>query len=473
MTKVVVKGIVTIVFCSVLLIALALNSVTLATSLQPANSHLETSVQPMSAVFSSNWHEGTNQSTPELNVSYTEEYGRRTGYDTLNRKMYLPYNDGTKEKITVVQCLCFNPGGVDISHQQVLDWSKLDHVEIGLGTEGSVNGTSLETGYIFTGFSIISGAAKDFTLSKIYQGNGTYYYAINNVVGIIQYWESTAYKISTVTLSTVNAIYNGKVMTESVVKFNVTIGAQIIACQKTGTVGVQLAGTAPQNQTLNVPVVLMFQVTHDTAHTEYKYGVDIDWSIRKDFPATFEINHVVYSALQNGDNFSLIAQDYLSFYGPNAAVKSFSTDAKNDSAIYLVNGTELCRELFTTNYTINGSPQIYNTTRIYIPDAIHQVGNNSAVFVCFGGFKYNQSSGFTFDPAVITPNSIRASNALTVIIPLSAAIVVIAAAAIAIVFRRHQRASKTLKETSIRCKTAVFPKLANVVKSAYRRKPSY
>ena len=103
----------------------------------------------------------------------------------------------------------------------------------------------------------------------------------------------------------------------------------------------------PQHQTLNdVPVVLTFQIKENSAYIAYKYGVNVDWSEDNAFPTT---------GLNNGDNFTLVSFDNLGFEtSQNASsliqpIFFFSTDAQNDSAIYSVNGTELCQELFPLN----------------------------------------------------------------------------------------------------------------------------
>jgi cell division septation protein DedD len=151
----------------------------------------------------------------------------------------------------------------------------------------------------------------------------------------------------------------------------------------------------------------MFEVTKNSAYTAYKYGVNVDWSEDNAFPTT---------GLNNGDSFSLVSADSLSFAIIQNAVFStpssfFPTDAANDSAIYSVNGTEFCQELFPLNYTINGSPQTYNTTRVYVPTQNYVQStdpsldrNSSTMFVCFDGFYYNQSTEFSFDPTVINYN---------------------------------------------------------------------
>ena len=73
-----------------------------------------------------------------------------------------------------------------------------------------------------------------------------------------------------------------------------------------------------------------------------------------------------------GQEYSLVASDLLMFnYGMNSQeVEQFSTDANNDTALYLVNGQVMCRELLTMQYSIDGSSQVYNTTRIYVPDNV-------------------------------------------------------------------------------------------------------
>jgi uncharacterized membrane protein YkvI len=108
----------------------------------------------------------------------------------------------------------------------------------------------------------------------------------------------------------------------------------------------------------------------------------------------------------------------------------------------------MCKELLTTQYTINGSSQVYNTTRIYVQNAVHdQNGNVSSIYVVFDGFKYGQSTGLSFDPAVITPYSETSSDQASslmggpssglIIGILIVVIAVVAVAAVVIVRRRH------------------------------------
>ena len=358
------------------------------------------------------WYEGSNQYTSLANVTYQELYSSASGNQScLTRTVWISYNDNTSASVGLTIRYLFNPGGLDVSNQKVLNWGDLTYSDLGINTWQNVNETSLGTIYFFKGFDIIKGTAQNFTLSQIYNNNsqnppGSYAYYDNNVVGGISYLNYSTVQISPVTLSNVNATYQGAAMTDSVATFNVTFVAQISNVPLAGILG----GTSQNQTVINVPVVFMFQITHDAAHTQYKYGVNIDLSAGEAFPN--------WGGLQSGDSYSLVADDYLQFLYNNTASQSyFSSDASNDSAIYLVNGAELCREILPLNYTISGDPQSYNTTRIYVPDGNYipatsntSVTEESRIFVCFSGFVYNQSMGFTFDPAIINPCSVSAST---------------------------------------------------------------
>jgi len=390
-------------------------------SLSPINSTLfssGSSVQP-DASSPATWEVGTNQSTSLVNVTYTQSY-MSSGVFNYSRTMTLSYNDKTQSSIQFGFFYIFNTGGIDITHQQVLNWTKLNLIDFVLTSFGTVNGTRWTTDYNFNGFYIVSGTAKQFTLVK--SGNSTptnpnsFAYNPANVVGSIVYSNCSSAEIGAVTLSTVNTVYNGQAVTDSVATFNITLTAQIMNIKvPLGAIGP--GNTLPPHQTLsNVPVVLMFQVIHDVYHTQYKYGVSINWSINKAFPA---------AGLQNGASYCLDAQDVLGFNTKSSnstnsnPVFTFSSDTNNDSAIYTVNGTVLCRELFPTNYTITGSPQVQNTTRIYLSQASYGYSQgiglhySSEVYVCFGGFVYNQSTGFSFDPTVIAYNSGSSTSSTT------------------------------------------------------------
>jgi hypothetical protein len=372
---------------------------------------------------SQSWHQGTNQSTPQVDVNYTEMYtsgpniNSNQTLDRLDADMGLGYNDGTGEAVLFGISYSFAPGGMDLADHEVLNWSKVIDAGLTLQTAAMVNDTSLGTMYVFNGFDIVNGSANDFSLAYNNLGHGNYTYSVNNVIGSINYANATSISIGAVSLSTANTVYNGKTLNESIARFNVTIDALM------SNVPLPPISSTLENasSTVSVPVVLMFQVTHDVVQTNIKYGVSVDWSANKAFPTGIvnaDNGTFVSNVLKTGDNFSLVAADRLSFaYGRAAGANTsytqattFTTDPENDSAIYLVNGTQLCREVFPLNYTIDGSTQVINTSRVYVPVSFQSTWNQSSMFVVYGGFKYNVSSGFTFDPAVITPNSVSASN---------------------------------------------------------------
>ncbi len=381
------------------------------------DSHLSASAQVIPPI--SNWHEGTNVSTPQIDVSYFEHFTEgATTYsnqsnDIMVGDMVFNYPDGTGEMVLFGLTYTFAPGGLNMTTNQVLNWSKVTTAGVSYNTWSNVNGTPVSTLYTFTGFDIVNGSANDFNLTRSDGPNDSFYYNINNIIGSLNYENSSSITIGAVSLSTVNATYDGQTLTESIAKFNITLEAQISDLPlppEPPSLGNFTASSVP------VPVVMMFTITHDTAQTEIKYGLDVNWSAVQAFPTATEYpnnpNPFSPGALKTGDNFSLVAQDRLSFGytapgGMTSTVATFSTDSGNDSAIYVVNGTELCRELFATNYTAIGSSEVYNTTRVYLPISWQSTWNQSSMFVVIGGFQYNESSGFAFDPAVIMPNSVN------------------------------------------------------------------
>jgi hypothetical protein len=349
--------------------------------------------------------------------------------DRLDADMVLNYQDGTGETVLFGVSYSFAQGGMDLSTHQVLNWSKVVDAGLTLLNNAVVNGTSLGTMYTFMGFDVVNGTASQFSLTKNYPNGSdpnSFSYSVNNIVGSINYANATSIQIGAVNLSTANTTSNGKTMTVSIAKFNVTVDALMSNLSLPPTSpGVQQNANSSNDI---VPVVLMFQVTHDTVQTEIKYGVSVDWSNSNAFPtATIKSTNLpnppslIPGALKDGDNFSLVAADRLSFgYGrANGAnttytyATTFTTDSQNDSAIYLVNGTQLCRELFPTSYSINENPKVINTTRDYVPVSFQSTWNESSMFIVYGGFKYNESTGFTFDPVVITPNSVSSNTVST------------------------------------------------------------
>lgn len=361
------------------------------------------------------WHDGTNQSTPSVTVTYTENYSMvdqpinntMTQMYLLQRFMWLQYNDNTGARVGFELHCVFYPGGINLSKQKVVDWNKLYNIELILHSETWEYNRTVGTMYSFQGFDIVKGNASDVSLVRISQGNGSYFYALNNTIGSISYWTNFA-NIGNVSLST-------GANNESIAKFDVSVDAYIGNGSSAGY----------QSNLSQTPVstVFSFTVTHNLTATEYKYGANIDWSASKAFPTRVP--------MKTGEYYSLVAKDLLMFYvgGTNGEVKQFSTDIGNDTAMYSMNDHTLCKELFTTNYKIDNGSNILNTTRIYVGTSSHdQYGNVSSVFVVFGGFTYGNSSSLSFDPAVITPNSLKSgavSPDFTSILPYVAVIALV------------------------------------------------
>lgn len=243
--------------------------------------------------------------------------------------------------------------------------------------------------YSFQGFDIVKGNASNVSLAKISEGSGSFFYTVNNSIGSISYWTNFA-SIGNVFLST-------GANNESIAHFNISINA---------TMGNGSSQGYQSNITQDpISAVFSFTVTHNLTSTQYKYGANVNWSSAKSF--------LTAVPMKAGETYSLVAKDLIMFYvgGTNGEVKQFSTDSANDTAIYSWSNQIMCRELLTTGYYIDNGSVLHNTTRIYVADSSHdQFGNVSSVFVIFSGFSYGNSSSVSFDPAVITPNSLKTGN---------------------------------------------------------------
>ncbi len=214
------------------------------------------------------------------------------------------------------------------------------------------------------------------------------YTSLNDVVGSISFW-GDAIGIGQVVLGVQNYSYQGRELQGSVASFNITIGSIISSAP--------LNSSTPGTNRTSVPTVLTFQVFHNATSTECEYGAYIDWSVAKEFPVA--LDSAGTPSLTYGQSFSLVAQDDMSFYfsdDPNGTmeqVRSFSTDRSYDTAIYLVRGKEMCQEMLSTQYVIDGGPSSHNTTRVYVANSIQgPTGNTSSIYVMFSGFRYGENS---------------------------------------------------------------------------------
>ncbi len=415
------------VYHAVLVVAIVLFSGFLFSAPQPLNPVLA-GTQPYIAPQSySNWHAGTNQSTPLVTVTYAENYSTisqpinntLTQMSLLQRFMWLQYNDNTGARVGFELHCVFYPGGINVSDQKVIDWSKLYNIELILHSETWEDNRTIGTMYSFRGFDIVQGNASNVSLVKISEGNGSFFYTVNNSIGSISYWTNYA-SIGNVFLSTGTS-------NESIAHFNISINA---------TIGNGASQGYQSNITQDpISAVFSFTVTHNLTSTQYKYGANVDWSSAKSFPTAVP--------MKSGETYSLVAKDLLMFYvgGTNGEVKQFSTDAANDTAIYNWSNQTMCKELLTTSYYIDNGSVLHNTTRIYVADSSHdQFGNVSSVFVVFSGFSYGNSSSLSFDPAVITPNTLKTGTEAQsqLFIPILV-IVITAAVAGGVVFIRIRK----------------------------------
>ncbi len=330
------------------------------------------------------WHNGTDISTPEVDLTYSLDSNVKQGDAILYQNMFLDYKDKTYTRVGFQITISFAEGGLNLETKEVLNWSKVKASSISMISDSFQNKNNLRTEFRFDGFDIINGTAEDLQLGFGSDGESWNYYP-ENVVGTIHFQDGT-YKIGNVTLSTRDYTYDNRTLKESIAEFDVAMNATI--------------GT--NTTRCHIPILLSFQIIHNVTATVYKYGMDIDWSDCKAFPTTIP--------LQTGDDFTLIANDLVTVANGEWQIGHFTTDPQNRTAMFIQDGVELGREYFTTHYRIKGDPTIRNTTRIYIANAsdpgdIYEEPYVSKVFVCFDGFKYNQSIGLVFDPTVIIPCS--------------------------------------------------------------------
>lgn len=407
-----------------------------------------------------NWHMGANESTDAVNVSYSETFyntsvpvnGTVTNIGALRQSMTLTYRDGTEASMSFGFVCFFNPGGVNVTQQRVLNWSRLYEIDPIISTGTYEDGLLIYAGYNFQGFQIVNGSAVSFSYKNL--SNGSYLYFLNNIVGSISYFTSSG-MIGAVTLSNESYVYQNQTREESVATFNVTIQS-VLSNEK-------LLVYSPDARSVTVPTVLSFTVTHNLTATEYKYGASLNWSSATEFP-TLEPMPV-------GQTYVVVAQDLVSCSysnasanGPTTTLSAFTTDPKNGSAVYTAGANQICRELFTTQYTLNGNPSVLDTTRIYMANQSAEQGQvMSSMFVVYSGFRYGQSTGFSFDPAVIAPNAVVPStgpphtnpgppssssngsnpNPLLPIGIVAAVAVVAVLAGVLVIRRRRRKATKT------------------------------
>ncbi len=182
---------------------------------------------------------------------------------------------------------------------------------------------------------------------------------------------------------------------------------------------------------------MRFHVTHNMTQTVYKYGLAMDWSANKSFPT--------FSPLSTGSNYSLVAEDKLglSYTEPGRTngtyLSFFDTNPGNDTATWSVNGKVLGRQHLTTQYYINGTGLPVSTKR-YNETQLANKPMPCFVDVWFSEFRYNISTGVSFDPEVILYNSNHAvPGEIQTTIVIGMVVVVIAVVAISAYATRKRR----------------------------------
>ncbi len=346
------------------------------------------------AISNADWRTDDNSSTPEVDITYTEVYEPWSGMypERLTQRMTLSYKDGTQCLVSLGIICTFESGGLDFENDQVLDWNKLRNIASNFGTQSYFNESiKIATGITFRGFYIVNGTAAEITFINSTATNG-WALIMDNICAGISYLNAST-KIGHITLSTRDYSHNNQTLKESIADFSVAIN---------GTMGVL-------GSIVYVPVELKFHVIHNVTSTVYKYGVDVNWSAHKDFPTA---SVPPFSPLQTGEDYTLVADDgfqaniYFMESDETIELHTFETNATNDTAIFSYAGTEYSRLFLTTHFKLNSVTEC-NTTRIFIENSgVYKGMNSSTIYVCFEGFKYNESSGLTFDPAVKVPSLI-------------------------------------------------------------------
>ncbi len=342
------------------------------------------------------WHEGTNQSTSELDLVYLELYynqsnnGTDTGY--LREKMQITYKDNTGTTVAVDILCTFNDIiGIDIENGVVTDWNELDVIDpvltinSRLPPEYGLGGEQLAA-TAFSGFEIYNGSSANLNITQAPHGGGSWTTvpAEEDKRGDLNF-RNCSMRIGQVTLDTEPYSCNGTDSTKSIVKLDVHINA---------TIGYNFDKIWDV-----INATLSFTINHTVDYTKYKYGLNVDWSSAKDWYCRGDLN--------DGDPFCLMALDspsvcvYVPEFDP---ISTFETNANNDTAIFKKNDSLLSEFSTITTYTLKGNPMPLNTSRYYYElagyDAITDT-NSSSILVFFDGFIYNQSTGFECDPTFI------------------------------------------------------------------------
>ncbi|MHA1156723.1 MAG: hypothetical protein ACTSQK_11505 [Candidatus Heimdallarchaeota archaeon] len=327
------------------------------------------------------WHEDDNKTTTEVDIFYTESMGvdPDSGLDMLAQRMVIHYTDGTNAAAGFLTRFKFNEGGIVLG--EVANWSKIKSTEPTFYSSTPNSNQTVNAEYKFNGFGIYKGNSSNIALVNHTLSHG-WELKLNESTKIGQIDVAKNYKVGAVSLSTTEVPFEGNNVTQSIAKFDIIINATI----------------GNTTHTHDIPVIYKFEVRHMINETRYKFGVDINWTGIEDFPTELNMNI--------GDEYYLVANDRLSVGIETSGITTFDSNAENDTAIFLFEDEEICRQYFTTAFKINltGS-DTSSTSRFYLQNAsYHSPGSYlSRVYVFFDAFRYGQSNGISYDPTVVVP----------------------------------------------------------------------
>ena len=363
------------------------------------------------------WHDGTNQSTSELDVEYSETYDKfewdNDGDEddgVLIQQMKISYKDGTDTNIWFAFSHLFNGSiGIDVVNRNVTNWNERDDVHTELSSRNKLPpeyglGWELLTLTEFEGFKIYNGTSADLNISKTEEYPDSWEWHVDEQDWLADLkFRNCSMRIGQVTLDTEEYSSNGTASIKSIVKFDIHINATI-GLETNKNRGIK------QNKTV-INAVLSYTINHTVDYTKMKYGMDIDWSKAKDFPTLKN-----YVSIKEGDPYCLMLEQgpQIGIYiSETDGIETFSTNDENDTAIFKWDGHLLFEHKAVKTYNLKGDPTPRNTTRIYYEVAGYDQNteqNYSRILVFFDGFIYNQSTGFECDPTYIMYSGVSASN---------------------------------------------------------------
>ncbi len=341
----------------------------------------------------SDWHAGTNVTLPELTITYEEEYGIAefsTGSrDRLTQTMTVSYLDGTGVKQGFQILIWFESGGLDVPNKKVVDWDKVMSIEPTVFTDSpDAKGINVAARHVFSGFTIFKGTTASLYFENQTSTSGTFMSPKQGTAGaeLAQITMANATcKLSSVSVTGKIYEYKGSTYNATELSYSVNLNA---------TMGNFTHSSA-------FPMQLDFRMKHNATESSYKYGVNMDWSSQKNF--TTDGN-----APNTGDGFFLLSNDLMEVFHGSDTHKQFEATADNSTTIYKNGTQELCRQDLVKTFDIKGGSSGVAAKFYYFANGRYDEGlYGSNIFVAYDGFKYNQSTGMSYDPVFTVPCSIQ------------------------------------------------------------------